>query len=209
MPPTEETSALLECNLDELWARIQRDGPWGYVPEPDEIALVADEDWERSASQQARRRTFLAFYSYAVPDRASIAAIAAFVHERTVLEVGAGSGLWAKLLAAAGVKVIATDGKEASPSDYFPIATQEAEAAVLAHGECGVLLLCWPPFKNRLAVRALRAFRGERFIYVADTRFTADGEFHELLEQGWELKDRLPIPAWPGFEDHVYLYSRI
>ena len=56
-----------------------------------------------------RRRRFMKLYGWSVPTPAAIGAIAAFLGDRQLLEVGAGNGLWAHLLNAYGVAVTATD----------------------------------------------------------------------------------------------------
>ena len=208
--PKRKRASILDQQLADIWAGIERDGPWQDLP-IDPERLWEDglgDSSERFWSQEARRRTFMAFYSWAVPSKEAIAAISAFVGGRRLLEVCAGSGLWAMLISSGGTDVIATDGRLAQHTDYFPIETREAEDAVRAHQECEALLFCWPPFKDGLAFRALRAFEGDRVVYIADQRFTADRQFHDLLDQEWVLHDQLAIPAWPGFDDYAYLYSR-
>lgn len=196
-PPTD---------LEALWARLERDGPLAPWDLPTD---ALDAEWsERRSTQQDRRRTFIAFYGWAVPSPAAIEAIAAFAGSRTLLEICAGSGLWARLLATAGAEVIATDALPSRDSDYFLVEAQEADAAVRAHPECDALLVCWPPFRDPCAFHALRAFRGDRLAYVGDSRFTADSQFHALLAAEWTLHQQILIPAWPGLDDYAYLHTR-
>jgi hypothetical protein len=68
--------------------------------------------------------------------------------------------------------------------------------------------MCWPPFRSDAGLRALRAFTGDRLVYAGDARFTGDAQLHELLMSRWRLESRMLIPAWPGLDDYVYLYSR-
>jgi len=191
-------------DLHELWLHLEEAGP---IADGCELGDVYPEDSERAYAQTARRRTFIAFYSWAVPSRSAINAIAAFAGGRSLLEVCAGSGLWSRLLAETGVKVIATDAGPPTQT-YLPVLTQEAEGAVREHPECRALLLCWPPFRDGCAYRALRAFAGDRAVFAGDARFAADRQFHELLKQEWVLQESLAIPAWPGLEDQAYLFLR-
>ena len=195
-------------DLDELWAQIEKAGPLDSAAERARWAADADCATERSASQSARRRSFIARYAWAVPTREAIAAIKAFVDGRAVVEVCAGNGLWARLLTAATVEVAATDGQPPPGQSYCPLEVLEAEAAVRAHPECQALLLCWPPFRNDCAFRALGAFVGDRLVFVGDARFAADPQFHARLDQDWALRERVLIPAWPGLDDYAYFYSR-
>jgi hypothetical protein len=143
-----------------------------------------------------------------VPSREAIQAIADFAGGRTILEVCAGNGLWARLLTSAGARAVATDGGPRGAGDYFKVEAIEAEEAVRRHPECSALLLCWPPFHDGAALRALTAFAGDCVIFAGDVRFTADPAFHELLAREWTLLRRMALPSWPGLDDAVYLYER-
>jgi hypothetical protein len=197
-------------DLDQLWAEIEAAAPLESSDDLPAPPIGVDEDgWrERESQQYDRRRSFFALYSWAVPTRKAIESIGTFVGERKLLEVCAGQGLWARLLSAAGVDMLATDGSGDIRFQHFPVAVEEAEAAVRAHPDRAALMLCWPPYKDDCAHRALRVFRGDSLIYVGDVRFTADEQLHRLIESGWDLRQRIVIPAWPGLDDYVYLYRR-
>ncbi len=202
-----------KAELDRLWADIEASGPLG----PDGASESApppgvDPIWwaERSHTQEDRRRSFIARYAWCVPAREAIEAIADFAGARAILEICAGSGLWARLLGGAGGRVLATDGSPCPPASgaYVEVEALEAEQAVREHPEADVLLLVWPPMRDSCAIRATRAFAGDRLIYAGDVRFTADAAFHGLLAHDWQLLRRLPLPYWPGLDDAVYLYER-
>ena len=197
-------------DLNELWAKIETAGPLESTDDLPDPPIGADEDgWrEREAQQYDRRRTFFALYAWAVPTRRAIAAIKSFIGDRKLLEVCAGQGLWARLLSAANVDVLATDGSDDTRAEHFPVTIQEAEASVRAHPDRTALMFCWPPFKSDCAYRALRAFAGDCLVYVGDARFTADDQFHSLLASDWTLCERILIPAWPGLDDYTHLYRR-
>jgi hypothetical protein len=194
-------------DIEQLWDRIEEAAPLGMNDTRESTEFIDPAESEHVYAQTARRRSFIAFFSWAVPSRDAIDAIAEFVAGRHLLEVCAGSGLWARLIAANGTSVIATDASPVKET-YYPVAAEEAEQAVRAHPDCLALFLCWPPFRNDCAARALTAFRGDRLIFVGDARFAADQQFHELLRQQWLLQQTIPIAAWPGLDDHVYLYER-
>lgn len=59
--------------------------------------------WFRGTDQRAE---LVRRYAWAVPDAAAIAALAA---RSPLVEIGAGTGYWARLLAAAGADIIAYD----------------------------------------------------------------------------------------------------
>ena len=202
-------AACIEVDSATLWARIDAAAPLDSLTLAEATPYSYDDgSSERRFSQADRRRTFIALYAWAVPTREAIGSIAAFLQGDRVLEVCAGSGLWARLLADRSTRVVATDACAPDGVPYVPIELSEAEAAVAAHPDCRSLLMVWPPFRRDCAHRALRAFAGDKVAYVGDARFTGDQRFHELLDREWQLQNMFQIPAWPGLDDHVYLYSR-
>ena len=193
-----------DAGIDALWAAIEAAGPRPWMHRGSESV---DSD-EALRGEHARRRTFIAWYGYAVPTREAVRAVAEFLEGCSVLEVCAGLGLWARLLGGEGVSVVATDAEYPSGSPYVQIDTRDALSAVAVHTSCDALLLCWPPDGQPVAAEALRTFGGSRFVYVGDSRFTGDAAFHRTLTREWHLERRLPLPSWPGLEDCVRLYKR-
>ncbi len=193
-----------DTDSNALWAGIEAAGPKPWARQGSESV---DSD-EAVREEHARRRTFIAFYGYAVPTREAIRAIAGFFDGRSVVEICAGLGLWARLLGDEGVSVVATDESEPLGAPYVCIERRDAAAAIAAHGECDALFICWPPDKQSVAAHALGCFGGDRLVYVGDERFTGDAAFHELLSRDWQLQRRLPLPSWPGIEDSARFYVR-
>jgi hypothetical protein len=199
------TQRIETVRAEELWPLIEAAGP---LPPGDELTEPNfPEDTERAYAQTDRRRSFIARYSWAVPTGEAIAAIAAFARGRRLLEVCAGSGLWASLLADAGLRVTATDAAP-PPVVFVPVVRQEAALAVRAYPDHKALLTCWPPFRNDCAFRALAEFDGDLVIFAGDARFAADAQFHATLRREWALQRTIALPSWPGLDDFVYLYRR-
>jgi hypothetical protein len=199
------TQRVESVSAQELWRRIEAAGPAAPGDELSDPNFF--EDAERAYAQTDRRRSFIARYAWAVPTKEAVEAIAAFAHGLQVLEVCAGSGLWARLLTDAGLHVTATDAAP-PPVAFFPVLQEAAPAAVQARPHSKALMLCWPPFRNNCAFRSLAKFEGELVIFAGDARFTADAQFHELLRMEWTLNQTIAIPSWPGLDDFVYLYHR-
>lgn len=187
-----------------LWAAIEAAGPQPWAHRGSESI---DSD-EALRGEHARRRSFIAYYGYAVPTREAVRGVAEFLESCSVLEVCAGLGLWARLLADEGVRVLATDAGEPQGPPYVDIERRDALSAIDLHKSCDALLLCWPPDGQSIATEALRSFRGARFVSMGDSRFTGDAAFHEALSRDWRLEQVLPLPSWPGIDDRVRLYVR-
>lgn len=67
------------------------------------------------ATEWTPRRQFTSTFGYATPDKEALEEIYNFVGNDSVLEIGAGKALWAKLLQDMGITVIATDSKAGRP----------------------------------------------------------------------------------------------
>lgn len=145
-------------------------------------------------------------FSYACP---SPAAINALVNLGTIVEIGAGSGYWARCLADAGATVYAFDNLswkiERLWYDVKRGGTQKAGTVA-----ADALLLCWPPYSEPMAYRALKAFQGPWVAYVGEGKEGCTGcsRFHRELDLNWGEPDEIPIGQWPGLHDRLMIYQR-
>ena len=174
-----------------------------------------------------RRREFLRRYGWAVPTPEALSAIRRFVDYRKVLEVGAGTGLWASLLDAYGVSVTPTDdyswvgpgedeagrglpsGFSVDAGKFYPVERLEAEAAVLTHQDHEALMICWPPPQKSMAFEATRAFGGDQLIFIGELSDTSgDVAFRNLLGLHWKREAVIQIPTWVTIHDAVHLFVR-
>ena len=150
------------------------------------------------------RKGLVTKYSWAVPNEAAIDAVRR--HAPSVVEVGAGNGYWAHLLAQAGVDVVAYDVDPPSPQ-WFPV-RRGATDAVAQHAE-RALLLCWPPRLTEMATQAVMAYAGETLIYVGEfMRGSADGWFFFDLWHNWREVERVAIPRWFNRLDDLRVFRR-
>jgi hypothetical protein len=152
-------------------------------------------------------------YSWAIPNDKAIATIKKY---GPIVEIGAGTGYWAKLLADEGVDVVAYDNEEAnkySESQYNKTWVQVNkgdESAVLQHPD-RTLMLCWPPRWNEMASNSLNSYQGKYVVYVGEigpTAATGTQKFFSDLETHFELIETADIQNWPGYSDKVYIYRR-
>lgn len=144
------------------------------------------------------RRVLCRAFSWAVPDKCAIEAIAEY-SPNGVIEVGAGSGYWARMLHEHGVDVKATDlhpagcpCREEHPfsdgTSWFPVKVGTALTASRFIER--TLLLVWPPMSDMAAMAANEFWHrgGERLIYVGEGPggCTADDIFFARLgEEPW------------------------
>lgn len=118
-------------------------------------------------------------YSWAVPTDDALDAIAAI---GPIVEVGAGTGYWARLLKDQAVDVVAYD--VAPPGGPIhnrwhcevPVRTWtevlRGDAWRAGSHSDRALLLCWPPLGTAMAENALTAYRGSQVVYVGEGPWT-------------------------------------
>ncbi len=219
------------CALFDFSMNFDRDESW-TLPELNEKKGISEtidsvnnplleifESMEKlyGASDMRRfcRNLMVRKYSWAIPTSEALEAIK---QVGSIVEVGAGTGYWAALLKERGANVIAYDSlpsetgrngytlKRNSWTEVLP----GTESAVAYHPD-RALMLCWPPNKEDMAYRALRAYGGKNLIYIGEEfpGCTADDNFHELLKKQWNLVERIDLPRWHLIRDSVFLYSRI
>lgn len=147
-------------------------------------------------------------YAWAIPDDTAICAIAG---RGPVVEIGAGTGYWAWLLAQAGCDVVAYDEKPAfngwcDHEPYHNVNIGGPDVAALYPDR--TLLLCWPPMTD-MADRALAAYAGSALVYVGEPDgCTADEAFRERLARYWTEVADLDIPQWCYLHDALWIYER-
>ena len=173
------------------------------------MVLFPGQDWPRSLDGLGNgfeyRRNLVLKYAWAIPSNEAIARIA--MHS-PLIEVGAGSGYWASLIADAGADIIATD-IEPPEATYYPVARMEARKAVRAHPD-RTLLMVWPPYDMPMAYRAISAYRGSRFIYVGEDSggCTGDARLWDSIRLNWEHEDLVDIPRFYTLSDLLFVFHR-
>ncbi len=175
--------------------------------------------------------------SHAIPSRQILDLIKAFVDQDTVLSIGSGLGLWEWLMMNyADLKVIPTsrsgDGYETGRKLVpwsVDVESMDAEDAVKAHIECGVLFICWPSNGFDYAYRALNSFSGDKVVFIGewydgccatksffdlldsdyhqvDCRDTLKCESEFTLRESWDFE---PFCSIHRMEQHRYLHDEI
>ena len=188
-----------------LYATIEQAGP-------------PDRDWFANfhyyLKEHTRRDMFIEQFSFSVPTKAAITQIAAFVGG-CMLDIGAGTGIWSKLISMHGVHVHAIDNCQWKGTvsfefgKWYPVERITGIKAVRKY-RSDALMLCWPPYATSMATGVLKAFTGSRLVYIGEGSggCTGDEAFHRMLETEWKEVDTISIPQWPGIHDYVMLYRR-
>jgi len=170
---------------------------------------------------QEARASFCGTYSWAIPCREALVAIANL--KQPLIELGAGLGLWAKLLQDNGVDMVAYDINPiaCSANKYFTASqtychVDQGDETVLKQHPERTLFLCWPDENSDFAYNALRHCQGNYLVYIGEARngCTADSKFFDLIENDFDLHQTVEIPCWkrpsflPQLSDKLWIYKR-
>lgn len=211
---------------------------WRVHPEGGKHLPAGQEVWAWNADrptveelvrhEEPSRHQLCGRYAWAIPNDEALDTIVAWGN---VVEIGAGTGYWASLLAARGVAVAAYDlhppdrdvNVFCDPGVTWTRIRRGGVAKAARHPQ-RTLLLCWPPYVSRswddrrpqaddvaywAARRHLRA-GGRRLVYVGEGNggCTGGNAFHDLLEHEYALVRTVAIPQWWGLHDRAMFYER-
>lgn len=169
------------------------------------------EEVEAIISPFSARHANVTKYAWAIPTERAIETIAKHA-PAGVVEIGAGTGYWARFLRYRGTFVAAYDEAPhdniQAQADWSYVEVGGPEMA--AQWPQLALFLCWPPYNTPMALESLHAYCGDTLIYVGEGEggCNADDAFHEELERDWKEVEYTPIPQWPGIHDGLTVYKR-
>ena len=153
--------------------------------------------------------------SWAIPYDETIKWLAQFIGKRRVLEVYAGTWLYAKLLKDENVDIVATDLNSFSYSErkstFTDVEKLNSIDAVIKY-PTDVLLMCWPPkdySSDKMDYQCLKEFKGDYFIFIGEfDGCTGSEELMNEINRNWKLS-KTEIDYW-NFKcsDHVSIFER-
>lgn len=168
----------------------------------------------------SERGDLVSDYSFTIPYHAILEKVASY---SPIVEIGAGSGYWARCLSEMGADVVAYDSFPpggGSPWDWrsgnpwfddawFGIIRGDESAAALHPDR--TLLLAWPLPLNPMAYNALVCYRnagGRTLIYIGDPHPASSGDefFYRELGRHREI-ERSDLYSWPGIDEKLLIYS--
>ena len=159
------------------------------------------------------RSSLVRKYAWAVPNDEAIQKL---VSLSPIVEVGAGTGYWAKLVSEAGGDVRAFDSSPPKfgvnryehTNAWFPV--ERGQANVASRFAHRTLLLCWPPYNTGMATEALRAYNGKTVVFVGESQggCTGNDEFHDMLKDRFNRVESVWLPCWSGIHDYMTIWNR-
>lgn len=155
------------------------------------------------------RYRFVEDFGWSTPTEEAIRAIQGLSGH--VLEIGAGNGLWAYLLAQKGVDIVATDDHswKGVMKHFHDVQNMDAKEAFAAYGHGRDILMVWPPRSAWYAQAiAERMSQGQTLIYVGEGLGgqMADIGFFHVIERDFEVIEELPMPNWQGIKDKLLIF---
>lgn len=180
------------------------------VPGFDDGVLVQELGF---GSSFAVREAFVKRFAWAIPNEEAFTELA---KHGPLVECGAGAGYWAHELHKRGVDVLAYDSSPYKnlwcSGDKWALVTPGDESIASIHAD-RTLFLCWPPYDEVMALRALRyhaSAGGTKIAYVGEGHggCTGDDGFHEALENEYNEISYVEIPRWAGIRDYLWIYER-
>ena len=150
-------------------------------------------------------------YGFCIPDKDTIETIKNF--SNNILEIGAGTGLWANLLHSNGVKIIATDLLNDIYTKYFqkywmPIEKIDCVEAVKKYRDVEALMIVCPsPVDTTFFVKAIKEFRGNKVIIITEGKELYFPDPEQSWKLSWDLVESKPLSSFPE-KTHLFLLER-
>jgi hypothetical protein len=182
---------------------------------PDCTSLRGDKLFDtRDFTSFTARAECQSYGMYAVVDQHWTQKLSAWIGGRKVLEVMCGRGWLAKALQMHDVEVIAADNSSWSTAhtkcaDLVPVECIDAEEAVRKYTDVEVLIISWPPYADKSAYRAARAWKhGRPIVFIGEGAggCTAEDTFFRHMRTE-EDEPVFPLMSWFGIHDYVGIYQ--
>lgn len=164
------------------------------------------------------RTDYVSRYAWTITSPEAVA----FVAEQSggkLVDPMAGTGYWAHVLDQMGVDVLAYDLHPADGGSanqwhkdqipHAPVMQGDAVSVVSVHSD-RTLLLSWPPYDEPIGSKVLRAYKGDRVIYIGEGHggcCGSDAMFDRLARDWIEVADHAPV-QWMGMHDFITVYDR-
>lgn len=215
-----------QIQLEEFMVQMQQHVRFcqHQSPDPDACLATLKERVDRESNDiiygiknaQTKRSEYAAKYGCAAWTEEALDTLAELA---PLIELGAGAGQWQRALHQKHfprAQMISFDNGSsvAPPADGLPnevLPGDETELVKAVHSH-RTLFLCYPPLDadSRLAINALRAYRGDRMVYVGEGRggANAGNAFFEKLEREWVVEKTIALNPFPTNHERMFVLSR-
>lgn len=168
----------------------------------------------------AHRDELVTEYSFTIPYYEILEKVASYT---PIVEIGAGSGYWARCLGEMGADVIAYDSNppgEHSPWEWYRgnywfdetwCGIIKGDDSAAAQHPDRALFMAWPMPMNPMAYNALAGYKnagGRTLIFIGDPHpgSSGDDNFYRLLYEHKEIENT-DLYCWPGIKEKLLIYS--
>lgn len=156
-------------------------------------------------------------YAWSIPSPSDLDTIVGCLRPgQGVVEVCAGSGYWAWMLAQYGLDVAAYDQTPGGPDSgnwfarggpWHPVREGGPQSA--ADHPDRALLLCWPPVDSPVAAQTLAAYRGDTVILALHTEASGNPDFYAAVRRDWDkVAEADQHVSILGMEDQIVVLRR-
>lgn len=187
----------------------------GRTPCRAEFGPDFQDDWRHVSESgfYGARRKIIQQFGFALPCREAINALKTL---SPIVEVGAGLGAWAHILAGNGVDIVATDlcfktGYGFYAGRFHPVSRMSALNAVRRYADHNVLMI-WPCYSAEWPTRAAREIRPGRHLALiseGEGGCVAADSLFQLLDKRFRFIKSIRIPCWSGMHDRLEIFQRV
>lgn len=204
-PPPEEITP----DIFEEWLRT---GPLPLKELQDRFGLNTWGDFDTMTAMRATRLKVISRFGFAIP---SLEVVSRIAQAGKIIELGAGTGYWSKLIANAGGDILSSDANVGENYGFtigscFDVEKCEASEFVQKHPDRDVLIV-WPTYNADWAFRAAQAMCYGRTLFLIGEGHggcTANSDLFEYLEQAFETIEFVQIPVWPCSHDFLGIFTK-
>lgn len=158
-----------------------------------------------------RRSEIIPSYGFALPSSEIVLELS----QHKLIEVGAGTGFFAKLVSNMGGDIIASDPSIGYDGHlvrglHFDIETLEAVEAVLKYSDRDVFM-SWPCYDKSWAYEtALKISSGRKLFLISEGMggCCADDNLFDYLKKNFQHINAMNIPNWPGINDRMDVFLK-
>ena len=165
-------------------------------------------DLLRSINLHEERHAFIKRYCFAVP---TFEAITLLGKASPLIEIGAGSGAWTRLMCNRGIDVIATDpGLESfhfKIGEWHPVVDLQGKTAVRRWPDRNVFC-SWPSLCHTWLRQAARAMRPGRKLIVVREDATADERTWDYIEDAFHLVEVQELLTFGTCHDQLEVWVK-